>query len=129
MQKITVDSDIIIDHLRNANSILEDILNQVRQKKVQAALPSVVYTEIHSGQETKNTSRLKFIEELLSKLDFIEASEKISLLAGQLLRDYPTLKIADAIVAATALSLNAKLATRNKKDFAGIKNLKFLSLN
>lgn len=38
------------------------------------------------------------------------------------------LYMADALVAATALSLNAKLATRNKKDFEGIKGLKFFKL-
>lgn len=125
MQKIVVDSDIIVDHLRNANFTLEHILEMVKQKKARALLPSVVSAEIHSGQETKKESKLKIIEDLMSKLEFVEDSKEIAILAGFLLRDYRPIKLGDAFIAATALNLNAKLASRNKKDFGDIKGLKF----
>ena len=128
MQTIVIDSDIIVDHLRGYNSTLKDIFELVRQGKAKALLPSVVNTEIYSGQETKAEKRLEIIKRLLSKLEFIENTKEISILAGFLLRDYRNLKLGDATIAATALSLNAKLATRNRKDFIEIKDLKFFKL-
>src|SRR3989344_2830365 len=128
MQTIVIDSDIIVDHLRGYNSTLKDIFELVRQGKAKALLPSVVNTEIYSGQETKAEKRLEIIKRLLSKLEFIENTKEISILAGFLLRDYRNLKLGDATIAATALSLNAKLATRNRKEFIEIKDLKYFKL-
>lgn len=62
--------------------------------------------------------------------EFVPADKLISQQAGFLIREYSNLGTADAIVAATALSIKAKLATRNKKDFEEIEGLRFLkSLN
>lgn len=128
MQKVVLDSDIIIDHLREATFTLEQILEQIFQKQMQGYIPSVVITEIYSGQDTKREDRLSLIKRILEKLEFVASSKEISQQAGFLMRDYKTLKLADATIAATSLSLNAKLATRNKKDFENIKGLKFFKL-
>lgn len=124
MQKIVIDSDILIDHLRFHSEILDTIFYQLASKKVKAYLPSVVASEIYSGQDTKGSQQRKIVEELLGQLEFVPANEEISKIAGFLIRD-KRLGLADAIVAATALNLNAKLATRNIKDFIGVKGLKF----
>lgn len=68
------------------------------------------------------------IEELPEIFELSLADKAICQKAGFLLRDYPNLDLADALVAATALVLDAKLATRNKKDFDDIKGLKFFKL-
>lgn len=128
MQRVVVDSDIIIDHFRDHGFLFENILTLALEKKVLVYLPSVVYTEINSGQDTKNDERLVIIESLLSQMKFIGADEEISQKAGFLLRDGKNLKLGDAVVAATCLSLNAKLATRNVKDFSEIRGLKFFKL-
>lgn len=128
MQKIVLDSDIIIDHLRDATLTLEQILEKIFQKRIRGYIPSVVITEIHSGQETKIEDRLNLIKKILEKIEFISPSKEVSQQAGFLMRDYKNLKLADAIIAATTLSLNAKLATRNTKDFQDIKGLKFFKL-
>lgn len=128
MQKVVLDSDIIIDHLREATFTLEQVLEQIFQKQIQAYIPSVVITEIYSGQDTKREDRLSLIKRILEKLEFVASSKEISQQAGFLMRDYRGLKLADAIIAATTLSLDAKLATRNKKDFESIKELKFFKL-
>lgn len=128
MQKVVLDSDIIIDHLREATLTLEQILEQIFQKQILGYIPSVVITEIFSGQDTKNENRLNLIERILERLEFITPSKEISQKAGFLMRDYKNLKLGDAIIAATVLSLNAKLATRNRKDFEDIEGLKFFKL-
>lgn len=124
MQSVVIDSDILIDHLRFHSEILDTIFKQVATCKIKAYLPAVVASEIYSGKGTKESHQLKAVEELLGRLEFAVANVSISKSAGFLIRD-KGLGLADAIIAATALSLNAKLATRNTKDFSNIKGLKF----
>lgn len=124
MQKIVIDSDIIIDHFRIGSQVFHHLAQFSVQEKAVVFIPGIVYTEVNSGQDSKDSSKLKEIEKLIETFQFIEANEEIAQKAGFLLRDYRTLGIADAIVAATALSLNALLATRNIKDFEGIRGLK-----
>jgi predicted nucleic acid-binding protein len=85
-----------------------------------------VVAELMVGQETKTKDKFEKLETLINKLELIFLDYNLAKCAGSLVRDYPPLKLADAIVAATALSLNAKLATRNIKDFEGIKGIKGL---
>lgn len=127
MQKVVIDSDILIDHLRFHSELLDAIFYQLLSNKLKAYLPSVVASEIYSGKGTKENTQLKVVEELLDQLEFIPADEEISKGAGFLIRD-KGLGLADAIVAATALCLKAKLATRNIKDFAAIKGLSFFKV-
>lgn len=128
MQKVVIDSDIIIDHFRIGSVIFDSLLEKNMQNKLTVYLPGVVFTEINSGKDSRNPFKLRDIEELPEIFELSLADKTICQKAGFLLRDYPNLNLADAIVAATALSLNAKLATRNKKDFEDIKGLKFFKL-
>lgn len=129
MQKIVLDSDIIIDHLRDYGDTLEILLASASQKIFQLYIPSIVVTELFSGKETKKQERLFNLKKLLERFELVSGDREISELAGFLMRDYSPIKLADAIVAATAISLNAKLATRNKKDFEDIKGLNFFKLS
>lgn len=129
MQKIVVDSDIIIDHFRRGSNTFDHLVNESADNKIKVYLPGIVYTEINSGQDSKDTHKLNQIEELRSIFEFVPADWEISQKAGFLVRDYPALGTADAIVAATTLVLNAKLVTRNIKDFQGVKGLKFFKLS
>lgn len=127
MQKVVVDSDILIDHLRLTSKILDLILKEVKNKKLKAYLPGIVASEIYSGNDAGESSNLLKINSLLDLFEFVPANQVISKTAGFLVRDYKV-AIGDATVAATALSIKAKLATRNKKDFGNIKGLKFFKL-
>lgn len=129
MQKVIVDSDIVIDFTRAAKPLLRNLFKQQSSKKLKLFVPSVVVTELISGRETRQEPKLKLLEELLKKMEYVTMDYDISKGTGVLLRDNQPIELADAIVASTALSLNAKLATRNKKHFATVKNLKFFKLN
>lgn len=128
MQKVVLDSDIIIDHFRKGSDIFDGLLVASAENKTKVYLPGIVYTEINGGQDSRKANKLNQIEQLPIYFEFIPADQQISQQAGFLIRDYSNLGTADSIVAATALSLNAKLATRNKKDFEDIKGLKFFKL-
>lgn len=127
MQRVVLDSDIIIDFTRGASDLIKLLITQVNERKIRLFIPSVVVSELIAGQETKGNKELTRLEKLISRFEFVAADYQISKIVGLLMRDYPRLDLADAIVAATTLSLNAKLATRNTKDFQDIKELKFYS--
>lgn len=128
MQKVVLDSDIIIDHFRQGSGIFDLLVMDSAENKTKVYLPGIVYTEINGGHDSKKADKLKQIKQLPIMFEFIPADQQISQQAGFLIRDYANLGTADALVAATALFLNAKLATRNKKDFEGIEGLKFFKL-
>ncbi len=128
MQKVVLDSDIIIDHFRKGSDIFDELLLASAENKTKVYLPGIVYAEINGGQDSKKADKLSQIEQLPIFFQFIPADQQISQQAGFLIRDHANLGIADAMVAATVLSLNAKLATRNKKDFEGVKGLKFFQM-
>lgn len=125
MQKVVIDSDVIIDHLRTGSRILDAIMEGLLEKKIRAFIPSIVLTEISAGQDTKDSQKLALIEKLMGRFEFLSADWAISQKSGFLIRDYPNLTLADAIVAATTLVIDGKLATRNLKDFKQVKGLNF----
>lgn len=129
MQKVIIDANIIIDFTRNADLFFETLLHKSAAKQVKLFIPSIVVAELMVGQETKTKEKFEKLEILVNRLKLVQLNYELAKLAGSLVRDYPSLKLADAIVAATALSLNAKLATRNIKDFQDVKGLKFFKLD
>lgn len=125
MQRVVLDADVIIDYTRNANLGLEVLLEKNYQRVIKLFAPSVVVSELMTGQETRKSEKLEKLRRFFKKVEFVPLTYDLAERAGFLLREQRDLKLADAIVAATCLFLNAKLATRNIKDFQGIEGLKF----
>ncbi len=125
MQKVVLDADVIIDYTRNADLALEILLEKANQREIKLFAPSVVVSELMTGKETRRTERLEKLRRFFKKVEFVPLTYDLAERAGFLLREQRDLKLADAIFAATCLSLNAKLATRNLKDFTGIDGLRF----
>ena len=127
MQKVVIDSDIIIDFTRKASTFLSSLLERHYEKEVKLFVSASVVMELMAGTETTNKSKLQDLEEFFNKVQVIPLDYFLASQAGFLIRDYKKLGFADAIVAATVLSLGGKLATRNKKDFQDIKGIKFFN--
>lgn len=126
MTSVVLDTDIVIDFTRKANPLLRRLLDQALDKKIAVFIPSIVVLELMSGQETSQKEKLSDLETLIKEAEFVPLGYQLSKLAGFIVRNAKgKVQSGDAIVAATAISLNAKLATRNKKHFSGIKNLRF----
>ena len=125
MQRVVLDADVIIDYTRNANLGLEVLLEKNYQRVIKLFAPSVVVSELMTGQETRKSEKLEKLRRFFKKVEFVPLTYDLAERAGFLLREQRDLKLADAIVSATCLFLNAKLATRNIKDFQGIEGLKF----
>lgn len=125
MQKVVLDTDIIIDFTRKATTTLRELLYLVDQRKIRLFIAAIGVAELMAGQETLEKDKLRDLKLFVKKLEFVPLDYDLSERAGFLIRDNRGLGLGDAIIAATTISLQAKLATRNTKDFIGIKGLKY----
>lgn len=89
-------------------------------------LPSIVVTEFLSypliDAHTKTLFRLFAEQTTIINLDY-----RVAELSAEIRKNY-NLKLADAVIAATALITNSALLTRNIRDFKKVKELKVLKI-
>ncbi len=119
---ILLDTDIVIDCLRNHKAALEWFhLNQ----KEQFILPGYVYLELIKGCRTKK--EIQSITKKFGHFDRVWISEKDCEFALQDFAKYHLSKgtgIIDIMIAHTALILDLPLYTFNVKHYSGIAKLK-----
>ena len=78
----------------------------------------------------QNKTELRKLERFLRRFDVVKLNERISDTAVELLRRYRLshgLLIADALIAATALSLDISFMTKNQRDYRCITGLRLLA--
>ena len=116
----TLDTNALIYHLHDERSVRGFIDDAIRN-----ALPlyisSISVTELLRFQQLPLGEELA-IAELLPALSVVPVDLQIARKAGELGRFY-TVKLADSIIAATALFTGTTLITRNVKDFKKIDGL------
>ncbi|KKR72662.1 MAG: PilT protein domain protein [Microgenomates group bacterium GW2011_GWC1_41_8] len=119
---LVIDTDIIIDYLRQSkqSTAFKQLLSE---NDSQPSIASVTITELWRGKSITQLKQRQKVNRLLNKLNIILADKTISQKAGELLRKYRHLVLADALVAATAIVNFFQLATFNKKHFEGITEL------
>ncbi|MEK7168508.1 MAG: PIN domain-containing protein [Patescibacteria group bacterium] len=120
--KIVVDTSVLIDFSRAHTGLFKELIVQ-SQKGADLYTPTVVMTEFWAGDDMKNESNVKSAERIFSRLIKMPLSEEIAKKAGELIRKKDAFGF-DAIVAASALKIDAQVATSNTKHFSKIKNLK-----
>lgn len=112
LQKILVDTDILIDFLRKKES--------ARSLVDRASLSGDVYistvtlAELMAGMKLSEETST---EELISGLTLLDVTENIARKAGELRRNYKNILLPDCLIAATALTEDCYLLTGNKKDY------------
>ena len=92
------------------------------------AISAVTQMELIIG--CQNKKELKAIDKFFGRFEKIRLNEQISDAAVALLRQYRLshgLLIADAIIAATALSENLAFVTKNQRDYRFIDNLSIMT--
>lgn len=119
----TLDTNIIIYYAAGDKEVATFLsLNQDKS----FYLPSIVATEFLSypliDAHTKTLFRLFTGQTTIINLDY-----HIAELSAEIRKSYK-LKLADAVIAATALSTNSTLLTRNIRDFKKVKELKVLKI-
>ena len=117
MASILIDSDILIDYLRGAPTIVVH-LQQLEAAGDRLCTCDIVITEVESGlSPTQSTAARR----LTSSLVVLERNVAASRQAGRWRYDYARQGIAlstpDALIAATAFSNGAGILTRNVSHF------------
>lgn len=113
MVDLLVDTDVFIDHLRGARR-LEPYSDTIWYSVVTRC-------ELFSGSRVDEAG----VRTLLAPFREAHVDRPIAERAGRLRREVGT-RIADALIAATALELGLVLVTRNVRDFERIPSLALL---
>jgi predicted nucleic acid-binding protein len=116
---IVIDTDIFIDFLRG----YEPSKNWFDKLQTFEVLISVITeAELLSGKGCKDPEALRKTSLVMQIATKLIVDSAIAKKAGELQRNLD-IPFSDSIIAATALLNNAKLITRNLKDYKRIKNL------
>lgn len=119
---IILDTDVLIDAARG----VDDAVNCLQKIEDKSFLAISVVTQLELIIGCRNKKELKFLELFLQRFEIISLSEQISDMAVSLLKTYRLshgLLIADALIAATAIVVNAQMISKNQKDYRFIEHL------
>ena len=123
---LIIDTDILIDVGRSVNVAVK-CLQQAEQQS-STAVSSVTQMELIIGCRDKN--ELRSLDHFLKRFQIIHINEQISGTVIDLLKKYRHshgLLIADALIAATAITTEIPLISKNQRDYQFIKELHLLS--
>lgn len=125
MDKIVLDTNILIDHVHGHARWLDGLLEKGNIKLI---VPTIVIAEYHTAQELETAEGKRSSSLYLSAFSVQDFTQPIAEILGTLLRKKcyaPGASMADLMVAATALHLDAHLATRNTVHFRRIPGMRF----
>jgi len=121
LNKVLIDTDILIDHLRGLDKAKE-YLKKIESGKVKGVISVITEAELSAGESMRDILVQIKVRRLVRILEKVEVTSEIAWKAGELRRNYKC-RLMDALIAATALNLNLKLVTRNVKHYEKIKGL------
>jgi predicted nucleic acid-binding protein len=111
MAKILVDSDVLVDHLRGHR--------RFARGHDELHVSVITRAELFSGRGTDEGRIRRLLEPMASLPIDLAVAER----AGRIRRG-TSVRLPDALIAATAVAHRMTLVTRNLRDFAGIRGLK-----
>lgn len=121
-----IDTDILIDAAMKNN----ESVNALDQIERHSKLAVSIITQMELLVGCRNKAELKNIERFLDRFHVINLNELISSTALELLRRYRMshgLMIPDALIAATALTMNQPFISNNQKDYRFIDGLQLMT--
>lgn len=119
----TLDTNILIYYAAGDKKIINFM---EKNRSAIFYLPSIVITEFLSYPLIDEEAVIKF-RAFVYQTNVINLDIRLAELAAGLKRKY-NLKIADAIVAATAIITGSKLVTRNVRDFKKVKEVQIFKI-
>lgn len=123
---VIVDTDILIDAGRD----VADAVACLKAIEQQSALATSAATQMELLVGSRNQKEQTDIENFLSRFQVLKISSQASDTAVELLRQYRLshgLLIANALIAATAVVLDAPLISKNQRDYRFIAGLDLLA--
>ncbi len=122
---ILVDTDILIDVGRKAKEAVDRI---DKEEQVSVVGTSVV-TQLELIVGCQNKKELNTLKRFLRRFEIISLNKNITNKSVELLYQYRLshgLLIADSLIAATAITMNIPLVSKNQQDYRFIKGLQLL---
>jgi predicted nucleic acid-binding protein len=119
-KQILVDADVIVDFLCG----YEKAVSYVENHSAGIVLSSIVVAELYAGVKDEERARL---DDFVSLFPILPITSEIAKAGGLFKRDYHKsygIGLADALMAATAVTENAELKTLNTKHYPMLKGLK-----
>ena len=114
---VLIDSDIVIEVLRGRDPAILSEWSKLADSRWPILVSPIAVAEIGAGALAHE---MPAITRFFAPLTCVAIGEKVGWLAGEYLRQYSkshNLKIADALVAASAVLQQAALWTRNRKHY------------
>lgn len=127
MENILVDTNILIDYSKGKSIFLKNLLEEQLAGRIKLFVNPVIISEFFTDKSLKNQAKYTNALEFISNFSVVEINKQLGILSGKLRRVKDIDYIADALIAATCLENEFKLATRNQKHFSKIKKLKIIS--
>ena len=130
MTKILLDTDVIVDFLRNGIDV-SGIFNDIKNKKAQCSVSVITAFELYNGALLSPNSgqKLEDLNIILGSVEITSFDNSKSYVASKiysyLVKKGMKLEIRDILIAACAISKNMKILTNNKKHFNRIPELQF----
>lgn len=119
-QKYFVDTNILIDYLRGVDDSVHFLENAAYPIYISSLTVAELFAGVREGQERK------ILQSFVTVFEIISVNEEIARKGGLFRRDYGKshgTDLVDAILAASAQTLNAKFVTLNKKHFPMLKEI------
>jgi len=119
-KQILVDTDVIVDFLRGDTKAI----SYVEDHSAEIVLSSIVVAELYAGVRDDERARL---DDFVSLFPVLPITSEIAKTGGLFRRDYHKsygIGLADALMAATAVTEGAELKTLNTKHYPMLKGLK-----
>jgi len=130
MTKVLLDTDIIVDFLRNGLDA-SNVFIDIKSKNVQAFVSVITTFELYNGVLLSNNPKQKLDElaVMLQQIEIIQFDNTQSYIASKiysyLVKKGLKIEMRDILISACAISKNIKIITNNKKHFTRIPELQF----
>ena len=109
MEKVVVDTDLVIDFLRTNKGLLLLIMKFQREGLVEMLFSSITIMELYAGEMTKD--ELEMLIDLIRNFKVVSFDQPLAQFAGEKKRGKRLqIRTADFIVGATSVYLGASLA-------------------
>lgn len=126
MEKILIDTDIVIDFLRGYELRTKLFFSKINIQEIKGCISLISIIELNAEIEEENNQQEIDLKKLLSFLEILPVDFDLGKRAG-LLRKKNNLSIADSIVAATSIRFKIRLFTFNTKHFIRVPELSLYS--
>ena len=124
MEDILIDTDVVIEYLRNKDKSTAELIKLLRVHDV--FLSSIAEFELYLGAKTERHQN--DLEMLFSEVEVIPFDFGCGKIAANIWKDLQSnhqhIEIKDIFIASIAIHNNLWLRTFNEKHFTGIKKLK-----